>query len=110
VLTGPRQAPEQVAEESQIPLPPLSHDVPGLPKGALNAFQADNRLVESPEDLTDKTTAQTSSYTHRGLDEQASSIRPGVLTPDTLPCRVLKTMDGPEGRHGKMRERFSERL
>jgi hypothetical protein len=80
-----RRTPDQVAEESQIPLPTLSHDVPGLPKGALNAFQADKRLVESPEDLTDKTTAQTGFYTHRGLEEQASAIRPEVLTPDTPP-------------------------
>jgi hypothetical protein len=58
---------------------------------------ADERTVDGPEDLTDKTTAQTGFYTHRGLDSQASSIRPGALTPDPLPGRVLENMDGPEG-------------
>ena len=71
----------------------------------MNALVADERTVDGPEDLTGKTTAQTGFYTHRGLDEQASSIRPGAITPDTpSPGRVLKNVDGPEGRHGKMRK------
>ena len=76
----------------------------------MNALVADECTVDDPEDLTSETTAQTGFYTHRGLDEQASSIRPGVLTPDPLPSRVLENMDGPEGRHGKMRERFLSAL
>jgi hypothetical protein len=68
-----------------------------LLKAALNVFVADERTVYGPEDLTHKTTAQSGFYTHRGLDEQASSIRPGVLTPDTLPGRVLENMDEPQG-------------
>ena len=54
-------------------------------KAAFNALVADERTVDGPEDLTEETTAQTGFYTHRGLDEQASSIRPGVLTPDPPP-------------------------
>jgi hypothetical protein len=70
---------------------------PQLLKAALNVFVAEGQALDGPEDPTDKTTAQTGFYTHRGLDEQASSIRPGVLTPDPLPGRVLKNMDGPRG-------------
>jgi hypothetical protein len=58
---------------------------PYLFKAALNALVADERTVDGPEDLTHKTTAQNGFYTHRGLDKQASSIRPGALTPDTPP-------------------------
>jgi hypothetical protein len=70
---------------------------PKLLKGALNALVADERTIDGPEDLTHKTTAQTSFYTHRGLGAQASPIRPGVVTPDPLPGRVLKNVDQPEG-------------
>jgi hypothetical protein len=63
----------------------------------LNALVAEERTVDGAGDLTDKTTAQTGFYTHRGLDSQASSIRPGVFTPDPLLGRVLENMDGPEG-------------
>ena len=83
---------------------------PEFLKAALNVFVANVHTLDDPRDLTEDATAQTGFYPHRGLDEQASSIRAGVLTPDTLPGRVLKNMDGPEGRHGKMRESFSERL
>ena|SRR5215217_3839482 len=56
---------------------------PQLPKAAFNALVADEIRVDDPRDLTEETTAQTGLNAHRGLDEQASSIRPGVLTPDT---------------------------
>ena len=63
---------------------------PQLLKAALNVFVAEGQTLDDPRDLTDKTTAQTGFYTHRGLDGQASSIRPGVLTPDTpSPGRVI---------------------
>ena len=79
-----------------IPLPiPVCN--PKLLKAALNVFVAEEQTLDDPRDLTEETTAQTGFYTHRGLDEQASSIRPGVLTPDPLPGRVLENMDGPEG-------------
>jgi hypothetical protein len=83
---------------------------PQLLKAALHTFVAEGQTLDDPRDLTEETTAQTAFYTHRGLDEQASSIRPPseLLTP--LPGCLLKNMDGPEGRHGKMRERFCERL
>ena len=67
-----------------IPLPsPLCN--PKLLKAALNVFEAEGQTLEDPRDLTEETTAQTGFYTHRGLDEQASSIRAGVLTPATPP-------------------------
>ena len=46
-------------------------------KAALNVVVADEQTLDDPRDLTEQTTAQTGFYTHRGLDEQASSIRPG---------------------------------
>jgi hypothetical protein len=71
---------------------------PRLLKAALNAFVAEERALDDPRDLTEETTAQTGFYTHRDLDGQGSSIRPGALTPDTpSPSRVLENMDGPEG-------------
>jgi hypothetical protein len=85
-----RHTPDHVAEESQIPLPTLSHDVPGLPKGALNAFQTDERTVDGPEDLTEETMVQISLYTHRGQDGRTSSDRSGALTPDTPPRSRLR--------------------
>jgi hypothetical protein len=54
---------------------------PKLLKGALNAFVVDELRVDGPGDLTEETTAQTGFYTHQGLDHQASSIRPGFVTP-----------------------------
>jgi hypothetical protein len=66
-------------------------------QAALNVFVAEGQTLDDPRGLTEETTAQSGYYTHRGQDEQASSIRPGVLTPDPLPGRVLKNMDGPEG-------------
>jgi hypothetical protein len=58
---------------------------PQLLKVAVSVFVADERTLNGPEDLTDKTTAQTGFSTQRGLDGQASSIRPGALTPDPPP-------------------------
>jgi hypothetical protein len=58
---------------------------PQLLKSALNIFVAEGQTLDDPRDLTEQTTAQTGFYTHRGLDKQASSIRPGVITPDTPP-------------------------
>jgi hypothetical protein len=58
---------------------------PQLLKAALNVFVAEGQTLDDPRDLTEETTAQSGFYTHPGLDEQASSIRPGVLTPDTPP-------------------------
>jgi hypothetical protein len=54
-------------------------DVPRLLKAALNAFVAEERALDDPRDLTEETTAQTGFYTHRDLDGQGSSIRPGGL-------------------------------
>jgi hypothetical protein len=70
---------------------------PRLLKAALNVFAAEELTLDGPEDLTDKTTAQTCFYTHRGLDEQASSIRPGALTPDTPPASRPESVDRPQG-------------
>ena len=42
----------------------------------------DSRRPKGPNQADN---AQTGFYTHRGLDEQASSIRPGALTPDPPP-------------------------
>jgi hypothetical protein len=54
-------------------------------KAVSNLSVAAAKTLDYPRDLTGKTTAQTGFYTHRGLDEQASSIRPGALTLDTPP-------------------------
>jgi hypothetical protein len=80
--------------------------VPQLLKAALKVVVAHERTVDGPEDLTHKTTAQTGFYTHRGLDEQASSIRPGVLTPDTPPRSRPESVDRPRVRQRKMRRFF----
>ena len=61
---------------------PLS---PQLLKAALNGLVAERQTLDDPRDLTEQTTAQSGFYTHRGLDGQTSSIRPGALTPDTPP-------------------------
>jgi|SRR5215213_4771033 len=58
---------------------------PQLFKAGLNVVEAYDRALDDPRDLTEQTTAQTSFNTHQGLDGQASSIRPGALTPDTPP-------------------------
>ena len=50
---------------------------PQLLKSTLNVFVAEGQTLDDPGDLTEETTAQTGFYTHRGLDEQASSIRAG---------------------------------
>jgi hypothetical protein len=50
---------------------------PLLLKAALNLVVAEGQTLDDPRDLTEQTTAQTAFYTHRGLDEQACSIRPG---------------------------------
>jgi hypothetical protein len=52
---------------------------PQLLKATLNVFVAEGQTLDDPRDLTEQTTAQIGFYTHRGLDEQASSIRPGGL-------------------------------
>jgi hypothetical protein len=80
-----RHTPEYAAEELAIPLPTLSHDALRLLKAALNVVVAEGQTLDDPRDLTQETTARTGFYTHRGLDGEASSIRPGVLTPDTPP-------------------------
>jgi hypothetical protein len=51
---------------------------PQLLQAALNGFVAGVQILDDPRDLTEQTTAQTGFYTHRGLDEQASSIRAGA--------------------------------
>jgi hypothetical protein len=50
-----------------------------LLKTALNVFAAEVQTLDDPRDLTEETTAQTSFYTYRGLDDQASSIGPEGL-------------------------------
>jgi hypothetical protein len=51
--------------------------------------------------------ARNGLYAHLCQDGQASSLRPGVLTPDPLPGRVLKNMDeNSKVRHRKMRKSF----
>jgi hypothetical protein len=94
-----------------IPLPTLSHDASELFKAALQVVVAEGQTLGGPEDLAHGTTARTGLYTHRGLDEQASSIRAGVLTPDTpSPDRVLTNMDGPQGSAEEDEKIFIERL
>jgi hypothetical protein len=85
-------------------------EVPQLPKAALNVFAAEGQILDDPRDLTQQTTAQTGFYTHRGLDDQASSIRAGALTPDTPPRHVPRAWMDPRCRDRKMRRFFSERL
>jgi hypothetical protein len=51
----------------------------------LNVFVADEQTLDDPRNITKETTAQRGFYTHRALDGQASSIRPGALTPDPPP-------------------------
>ena len=66
----------------------LCRSRPRLPrrlKAALNVFVAEEQTLDDPRDLTEQTAAQTGFYTHRGLDEQASSIRRRALTPDPPP-------------------------
>jgi hypothetical protein len=70
---------------------------PELLKGALNALVAEGQTLDDPRDLTEQTTAQTGFYTHRGLDEQASYIRPGALTPDTPPRSRPQEHGKPQG-------------
>ena len=55
---------------------PSIHYAPELFKVALEVVVAAKRALDGLEDLTEQTTAQSGFYTHRGLDEQASSIRP----------------------------------
>jgi hypothetical protein len=50
---------------------------PKLLKAALDVFVAEVQTLDDPRDPTEETTAQTGFYTHRGLDEQGSFIRPG---------------------------------
>jgi hypothetical protein len=73
----PRRTPGIIVEDLLIPLPTPTADAPELLKAASNVSVAAEQALDDPEDLTHKTTAQTPFYTHRGLDEQASSIRPG---------------------------------
>jgi hypothetical protein len=84
------------AEGHLIPLPTLIHDAVGLLKAALNVFVAEGQTLDDPRDLTEQTTAQIGLYAHRSLDDQASSIRPGVLTPDPPP-RSRPREHGPQG-------------
>jgi hypothetical protein len=82
------------------------------PQSRLECSFSRRRTLDAPEDLTHRTTAQTGFYTHRGLDEQASSIRPGALTPATPPrsCPREHGWMAPRGRHRKMRNVSLERL
>src|SRR5215208_6943939 len=90
---------------------PLWHTCILQPDSVLNVVVADERTLDYPRDLTGAKTAQSGFYTHRGLGEQASSIRPGALTPDTpSPVASSRTWMDLRRRHGKMRERFCERL
>ena len=69
-----------------------------LLKAALNVLVAEGQTLDDPRGPTEKTTAQSGFYTHRGLDDQSSSIRPGVLTPDAPPPGSSRDfVDGPEG-------------
>ena len=50
----------------------------GVERGKLGSSgPRERQTLNDPRDLTEETTAQTGFYTHRGLDGQASSIRPG---------------------------------
>jgi hypothetical protein len=49
---------------------------PQLLKAVINVVEAYEQALDDPRDLTEETTAQIGFCTHRGLDEQASSIRP----------------------------------
>jgi hypothetical protein len=57
----------------------LSHDVPGLLKVSLSVFVADEQILDDPEDLTGKTTAQIGLYTHRGQDDRGLVIDQGPI-------------------------------
>ena len=61
--------------------PTLIHDALRLLKSALHTFVADERLLQGPEDLTGKTTAQIGLYAHRAQDSRTSKKRPRVVTP-----------------------------
>ena len=88
---------EYAAEVSPVPLP-IPPQIYIARQSRLKRLCSPGADSRRPQDLTEEPTAQTGFYTQRGLGEQASSIRPGVLTPDTpSPGRVLENMDGPLG-------------
>ncbi len=53
----------------------------GSSKLPLRTFVADERVLEGPEDLTGKTTAQIGFYTHRGQDGRGLQRVAVTLTP-----------------------------
>jgi transposase len=73
---GPRHTPDQSAEEPPIPLPTPSNEALRLLKAALHTFVADERVLEGPEDLTDKITAQMGLYSQPCQDSRTSDIGP----------------------------------
>src|ERR671911_1286338 len=83
-LARVRHTPEHAAEELPVPMP-IPHQISTAPQSCFTHLCSQRTSSWLPRDLTHKTTAQTGFYTHRGLDGQASSIRAGVLTPDTPP-------------------------
>jgi hypothetical protein len=73
------------AEGHLIPLLTLIHDAVELLKAALNVVVGDERLLDGPEDLTGKTTAQSGLYTHPCQHSRTLATSRGRLTPDTPP-------------------------
>jgi hypothetical protein len=71
---------------------------PELLKAALNVSVADERFLDSPKDLTGKTTAQIGLDTHPCQDGRGVVIDSGCRTPD-YPCPVAssRAVDRPEG-------------
>ena len=84
-LVATQHSPDKGMEYALIPLPTLCQDVPEFLEGPSSVLEVTDQILDDYEDVAHKTTAQTGFHTHRGLDGQASSIRPGALTPDTPP-------------------------
>jgi hypothetical protein len=72
-----RHPPDPLPRKFTILLPTLIHDAVELLKASLKAVVADERTVDDPRDLTEKTPVQTGFYAHRCQASRTFYIRPG---------------------------------
>jgi hypothetical protein len=82
----------------------LNQNVPELLKAAHTASVGEEGVLNYPEGLTYKATAEISLYTHRGQDSWTLVVDWGALTPDTLPGLILVVVDRPEGSAGDLQK------
>src|SRR5215218_9950999 len=68
---------EHAAERSPLPLP-IPTQIPIAPQSRLKRLCSRGQTLDDPRELTEETTAQIGLYTHRALDGQGSSLRPGA--------------------------------